>query len=287
MFRNRPRADSDSTGEPNGADESVLTDRRTYLKVAGATAASVPLLAGEGTAATKRHGISFNTVVDMVDDAGCDPDGDELCDSNLRRAAESNTLLKFPSGTYKLTEKNTVLDATNLRFLGDGDVRFTVPAAFNEKLLVVDRRTGLLFENIDIDQRADGVTSGLHLGAGDDLHVQDVEFIGQGIHPDSEPRSENGGNPAVTNAFTSVVRSSDGTRVVKNVVADNASDGSSDSSNSGFESSSSGGDSSGESSSTLAVMDDDSADGHSHYEITASDGMENRRPCRNCNYHTN
>jgi hypothetical protein len=158
----------------------------------------------------------------MVEDAGCDPTGNEPCDDQLQAAADDYTLLKFPAGTYRLTEKNVLLDATNLGFLGEGDVRFAVPEGFNEKVIVADRGTGLLFENIDIDQRARDATPGLHLGVADDLHVRDVEFVGQGINPGSNPRGEDGGNPGVTNGFLPIVRSAGGTGVIENVRMNNA-----------------------------------------------------------------
>ena len=158
----------------------------------------------------------------MVEDAGCDPTGNEPCDDQITAAADDYTLLKFPEGEYKITEKNVVLRATNVGFLGVGDARFTVPENFNEKLLVVDRGTGVLFEGIDIDLRADGATPGLHLGAQDDLQIHDVEYIGQGINPGSDPRGKGDGNPLVTGALYPILRSADGTGTVRNVVAKNA-----------------------------------------------------------------
>ena len=202
--------------------DSVSINRRSYLLTAGAAVGLGGFASREASAAIERRGMQFNSVVDMVEDAGCDPSGNEPCDEELRAAADDYTLLKFPAGTYRLTEQSVVLGKTNLGFLGEGDVRFVVPEAFNEKVLVVDSGTGVLFENIDIDLTADGATPGLHLGTDDDLEVHDVEFVGRGIHPDSDPRGEGSANPAVTNAFTPIVRAPDGTGHVTNVVARNA-----------------------------------------------------------------
>ncbi|EMA36770.1 hypothetical protein C447_14224, partial [Halococcus hamelinensis 100A6] len=118
----------------------------------------------------------------MVEDAGCDPSGNEPCDDQITAAADDYTLLEFPEGEYKITEKNAVLGHTNVGFVGTGDTRFVVPEDFNEKVLVVDRGEGVLFEGIDIDQRADGATPALHIAGDDDIRVHDVELIGQGIH---------------------------------------------------------------------------------------------------------
>ncbi|EMA43083.1 hypothetical protein C449_13932 [Halococcus saccharolyticus DSM 5350] len=195
-------------------------DRRSYLKLAGTAAGSAGLLSGTAAGFTRR-GIQFDNTVDMVADAGCDPNGNEPCDAKIRDAADDYTLLKFPAGEYKLTEKNYIGDKTNVGFVGEGDVRFTVPSDLNRKVLVVDGGTGLLFENIDLDLRASGATPGLHFGADDNLEIHDVEYIGQGIHPNSDPRGNGDGNPQVTNAFSPIVRSESGTGRITNVVAKN------------------------------------------------------------------
>jgi lipopolysaccharide export system protein LptA len=222
-----------SDGNCGGVGEnstSLSVDRRSYLKLAGVAAGSVSMLSGAASAAFTRRGIRFERSVDMVADAGCDPTGNEPCDAQIQDAADSHTLLRFPPGEYKVTEKNVILNETNIGFLGEGDVRFVVPERFNEKLLVVDDGTGVLFENIDIDQRADGATPALHLGGEDDIQVHDVELIGQGIHPDSVPKGEPGwspgegasnGNPDVTDFFYPIVRSPDGTGLVTNLTANN------------------------------------------------------------------
>ncbi len=204
MPRNGARDDSDST------DESFLTNRRSYLKAAGATAVSVPLLSGMGAAATTRHGISFDTVIDMVEDAGCDPSGNEPCDSNLQEAAGSDTLLLFPSGTYLFTEKNGLNGYSNFGIVGDGEATFTVPDDFNEKVLTVNYGTGLLFENITIDQS--NATPDVQLAPDDGLEVHDVEVVGQGISSATE-----GGDPGY--ALSPMVRSSGGSGMVENFVA--------------------------------------------------------------------
>ncbi|WP_237561142.1 hypothetical protein [Halococcus sediminicola] len=216
------RSDGNGGGDATEGSGSFSVDRRSYLKLAGVAAGSVPMLSGAASAAFTRRGIRFERSVDMVRDAGCDPSGNEPCDQQIRDAADSFTLLRFPPGEYLITEKNVILDETNVGFLGEGDVRFTVPKNYNEKMLIVDRGTGVLFENIDVDLRAAGATPGLLFGADDDLEVHDVEYIGQGIHPDSDPRGQGNGNPAVTYAFYPIIRSSDGTGTVSNVVAKNA-----------------------------------------------------------------
>jgi lipopolysaccharide export system protein LptA len=209
---------------------SLSVDRRSYLKLAGVAVGSMPVLSGTASATFTRRGIRFERSVDMVADAGCDPTGQEPCDEQIQDAADSFTLLRFPPGEYKVTQKNVILNETNIGFLGEGDVRFVVPERYNEKVLVVDSGTGVLFENIDIDQRADGATPALHLGGEDDIQVHDVELIGQGIHPDSLSRDDpnwspgegaSNGNPDVHDFFYPIVRSPDGTGLVTNLEANN------------------------------------------------------------------
>lgn len=158
------RSDGNRDGETAGDNAPLSVDRRSYLKLAGVAAGSASLLSGAASAAFTRRGIRFERTVDMVGDAGCDPSGNEPCDQAIRNAADDYTLLRFPAGEYKITDKTVVLGATNLGFLGEGDVSFVVPERFNEKVVVADKGTGLLFENIDIDQRAAGATPGLHSG---------------------------------------------------------------------------------------------------------------------------
>jgi hypothetical protein len=204
MPRDGVRNDSDST------DDSFKPSRRSYLKAAGAAAVSVPLLAGEGAAATERHGISFDSVVNMVDDAGADPNGNEACDDALQSAASSDTLLKFPSGTYKFTEKNA-LDGDSFGIVGEGDVTFTVPDDFNEKLLTINGGSGALIENITIDQS--NATPNIQVAPDDNLQIHGLEMTGQGISSATGSDAEDALNP--------MVRSSGGTGMVKNITLHN------------------------------------------------------------------
>ncbi|HET7324656.1 MAG TPA: hypothetical protein VFJ06_10015, partial [Halococcus sp.] len=223
-------SDGDCGSETTNKETQLSVDRRSYLKLAGVAAGSVPLLTGTASAAFTHRGIQFERTVDMVRDAGCDPTGNEPCGAKIARAADDYTLLKFPAGTYRIENKTAILDHTNIGFLGEGSVRFEVPELFNEKVIVVDGGTGVLFEGIDIDQTAYGATPGLQLGADDDLRVHDVELIGQGINPDSIPKRQPGwepgpgaenGNPDVSDYFFPIVRSADGTGLVTNFRANN------------------------------------------------------------------
>ncbi|WP_135822881.1 twin-arginine translocation signal domain-containing protein [Halostella litorea] len=220
-------------------------NRRTYLKLLAGTGATATLAgcwndpSGEGTTAptpgappqdpdgtlptpeepdADALAEEYGTVVDMVEDAGCDPDGSEPCDDAFREAAGDDTLLRFPAGTYRFEETNRVFEREHLGIVGDGDVTFEAPAGHNGKWIVVDRGRDLLFRNVRVDASADNCAPTLKLGVSDGLDVRDVRVVGRGIREGSRPRGE-GGNVPVGSAFLPIVRSPDGEGVVERFVA--------------------------------------------------------------------
>jgi len=161
----------------------------------------------------------YGTVVDMVADAGCDADGEEPCDAALRDAADDDTLLRFPAGTYRFERTNRLSGLTNLGVVGDGDVTFEAPAGHNGKWIVIDRGRDLLFRNVTLDVTADNCAPTLQLGVSDGLDVRDVRVVGRGTRDGSAPEGD-GGNVPVGSAFLPVVRSPDGSGVVERFVAE-------------------------------------------------------------------
>jgi hypothetical protein len=204
-----PRDGADTNS--NSTEKRFKPSRRSYLKAAGAAAVSVPLLAGEGAAATERHGISFDKVVDMVDDAGADPNGNEACDGALQSAAGSDTLLKFPSGTYKLAEENALNGYSNFGIVGEGDVTFNVPDDSTDKVININYGTNVLVENVTVDHGS--ATPTVQVAPDDGLEVHGLEMLGRGIGP-----ATSGDAP---NAFNPMVRSSGGEGMVENITLHN------------------------------------------------------------------
>lgn len=174
-----------------------------------------------GSGPIQRHGIQFKNVLHAVDDLGMDPNGHEPIDGKLKDATADYTLIIFPDGAFAKHEKTVHTGLQNFGLCGNEETRFVVPKGFNQKLVVIDRGVNTLFESINVDLRANNATPGLHLGAHDGLDVRNVQFRGQGIHPDSTPREKGSGNPAVTNALTAHMRAPDGTGQIKNVTAHN------------------------------------------------------------------
>ena len=217
---------SDGPSEKEGVTETRggedgLIGRRSYLKLGGAAAAST-VAAGVGSASETVHGIEFDRVVDIVDDYGADPSGNEPIDSALDSAISDGTLVQFPEGRYQFGSVGKVLTGMrSIGFQGLGDVKWVPPtgAPGDKPIFNVGGRNSsvnhFLLEGIDIDIRADNTTAGFKLLVQDGFHVEDVEFIGRG---DSDDYVE-GGGPNIVDCFITRITSSSGEGVIKNVVA--------------------------------------------------------------------
>lgn len=135
--------------------------------------------AGDFTIALPR----FATVIDMVEDAGCDPTGREPCDKQLAAAADNHTLLQFPPGRYRVTQPLVLEDITDFGMRGTGthrrDVRFIHPIGYSDLLVNVRRGQNCLFERFTAEQTDDAITnSGLVVKNADGTIVRDVEVAG-------------------------------------------------------------------------------------------------------------
>lgn len=197
--------------------------RRRYLEKMGAAAGISLLSSGPGGGDDSYFGRRpspqrFDRVIDMVDDAGCDPTGEVACDGHLQRMAEDDTLLVFPKGTYRFDTVNRLLEFDNIGLVGRGETKFVAPPHHHGDWLVVDRGQGLVFENIDIDVRAVNSAPSIQLGVTDGLFVRDVTVIGRGTRKGSSP-GRNVGNVPVGNAFLPMVRSPKGHGRVERFIA--------------------------------------------------------------------
>lgn len=151
---------------------------------------------------------AFDTVVDMVDDANCDPSGETACDGHVRSAAADGHLLEFPEGTYRFDEFQRFKDLDRIGMVGDGDVTFVIPTETNRLLFDFDQVGEVLFEGIDIDITADQCTAGIRLVC-EAFHVQDVEYVGRGNHSGDR----------VIDAFGIGITDEDGTGILRNVTS--------------------------------------------------------------------
>jgi hypothetical protein len=151
----------------------------------------------------------FDTVVDMVEDAGCDPNGESSCAPAIRDAAGEGTLLRFPRGTYRIDEFIQIEGYDQFGIVGDGDVTFVPPVGSNFLLFRYNSVGRGLFSGIDIDIRADQTVVGLRFDCEERLEVEDVEYLGRGDHPNRE----------VVYAFGIAVTDPDGLALLRNVRA--------------------------------------------------------------------
>lgn len=150
----------------------------------------------------------FDRVVDVVEDAGCDPDGRSPCTSALREYLRDDTLFVFPPGTYRFDGRLQTYGLNRVGFVGRDRPRLIPPDGFNEKL--IDVMAGeILFRNFDVDVRTSETTASLRLIGDSNLQLDTVRFLGRGDHPAE----------SVEFATYLAVRDRDGTGVVDSLVA--------------------------------------------------------------------
>jgi hypothetical protein len=203
-------AEKASVNERDEEKERII-DRRDYLKFTGSATVAAGLAAGGASAAVTRHGISFDRVVDAVDDLGMDPSGGEAIDGKLSNV-EPNTLVEFPNGEYKINGGFWFReDDASYGMVGVGDdVRIKPPNGTNDYLIHAFCGE-FLFENIDVDIRADDTVGGFRIYPHQGFHVQDVEWLGRGWNGDFD-------QSGTVHAYMAGVQSSGGVGIFRNVV---------------------------------------------------------------------
>ena len=196
---NAPATDGEGTSKTSDIGGKNTITRREWLRI-GTTAAAATATAGMavgGAAASKTvSGISFQTVLNAVDDLGMDPNGNEPIDDKLASAIKSNTLVEFPPGDYLATDTHVVRGLTNFGIRGTGDapedVRFVFPDGNrgapdpeNYVMLWLEGDSGVLLENFELHQTDDKRTAAsLVVYAGDALELHSI--VWQGFNPLSD-----------------------------------------------------------------------------------------------------
>jgi len=128
------------------------------------------------------HADSYETVVNMVADAGADPEGNESIVPILANQAGNDTLLYFPEGRYLMDGMWTLREFTNLGIVGDGAT--IVPRnGYTGYLFVLGyahkSATDLLVEGLEFDFTADETNPRpLQAQVEDNLVVRDVAASG-------------------------------------------------------------------------------------------------------------
>ncbi|WP_440010602.1 right-handed parallel beta-helix repeat-containing protein [Halomicrococcus sp. SG-WS-1] len=184
----------DTLGE--GDDGQSNSKRRTFLK--GVSAAGLCAAASRGMTGRASAGWSspylddYSTVVNMVEDAGADPNGNEPINPQLEEYAGDDTILVFPPGRYRMNRQFRFTGFDNFGIIGQWNVTL-VPDNYhdfddgddwNHKLfrLGISYNPGreLLFKNIHVDMTADdtGVRV-LEAAISDDMFVDNVKIHGR------------------------------------------------------------------------------------------------------------
>lgn len=201
------RPDASSSDQPPNEHS---TRRREYLKLTGAAAVSV---AGSSFAtglvtAKEAGGIEFARTVDMVEDAGADPTGEESCHEEIMEHADDDTLLEFPAGTYLLDKPVTLKGYERLGLRGAAeDVVFEFTSGTDGYVdILVDDVGRFAYEDIDWDITAENCAPGFGVRARERLHVENLEVHG---------RQDNSGGFTLRPG----IENSDGLGIIKNFVA--------------------------------------------------------------------
>ncbi|WP_458187832.1 twin-arginine translocation signal domain-containing protein [Haladaptatus sp. NG-WS-4] len=167
---------------PN-TNTSGTTSRRNFLKgvsAAGLCAAGTGEMTGKASARPPLLD-NFETVIDMVEDAGADPTGNEPITPLLREYADDDTVLVFPPGRYRMNEQFRFTGFNNFGIYGKWDVTI-VPDNYYDFDDGGDYAPGkdLLFKNIFVDQTAkDTGIRVLDAAVSDGLHVENVNMRGR------------------------------------------------------------------------------------------------------------
>lgn len=133
-----------------------------------------------------KGGETFSTVLNVVDDLGCAPDGSRPCDDTIRNNIGDDTLFSFPTGRYRFADAINVRDKARIGFRGDEDVRFVPPSGFGGRLLDIADVGKVVFRGIDFDISAKNTTCSLRIITRDGFRIEDVTYHGRGTHPTEE-----------------------------------------------------------------------------------------------------
>lgn len=168
-------------------DESP--SRRRYLLGVGSVVTSSCLatsgcLTNVGESTVTRHGITFDRVVNAVDDLGFDDNGTEPIDSAFADAYETGTLIEFPPGEYRIEaeQSNPRVSRFGVRGTGESrrDVRIRPSSGATIKWLKANDVGPHLVENMSFDERDDETTQlSLWITTTDGSVVKNVEWLGR------------------------------------------------------------------------------------------------------------
>ena len=204
--------DGNEAGEPDaGTGKVPVTDggydlkRRDVLKLAGASALAAGGFAGLGGAVSTED---YGTVVDVVQDAGADPNGSDPIDDVFEEYVADDTLLVFPDGEYQSGQFFSD-SVTNFGMVAaDGanpTIRPSAPESDLGEYFLYFKGSDISIEGFTFDFTQDGYGGRVQIISNGDLTMRDVTVEGD--------------YPGESDAFRFDVRDANSTGIVENVHA--------------------------------------------------------------------
>ena len=160
------------------------------VSAAGLCAVGAEIMSGRASAAVP-YADEYSTVVNLVEDAGADPNNGDSITPIIRKYADDDTLLYLPSGRYFMDEQVRFTGFNQFGIVGEDDTTI-VPAKgvdfkqddWNFRLfrfgVSYSPGRNLRVENLNIDQRADD--TGIRVidaAISDGLLVRNIDIMGQ------------------------------------------------------------------------------------------------------------
>lgn len=184
--------------------------RRTFLKLLGFGASGAVISAsGVGyfmnqkifdgrdhvTGYASVGGMTFDTVLNAVDDLGMDPNGNSAVDGIIESNVADNTLIEFPPGEYLWTDFIGSPSPTNWGFRGTGsshtDAQFVFPTGGPaEKRMFWFRGDGFVWQNMSLQFTEDSTTGAdFVVSPQNQALIEDIEWLG--LIPDDDTLGHN------------------------------------------------------------------------------------------------
>lgn len=176
---------SDSTGnETSDGRADGQSTRRSVLRTAGAVTAAA---AGLGLVGSASAGGQYDDVVNVVDDIGADPTGEEPINDALDDAVDDDTKVVFPDGTYRIADNGfhrwdfgsgvAGERVSNVAFVGRGDATLLAGPDIDNYILAI-WGDDVRIEGFRIDETAEDTAVGLSHECTDRLVLRDITFEG-------------------------------------------------------------------------------------------------------------
>ncbi|WP_416841654.1 hypothetical protein [Haloferax sp. DFSO52] len=142
----------------------------------GSVAATSTVVENAAAAQTVR-GITFDRVLNAAD--FCDTSGQRDCSGAIESRLTNGTLIKFPKGTYKIS--NTIYPGgpSNVGMYSEDGAVFKIPSNTEPTVFLNKGGRNVLFEGITIDQTASGAFANMKFLCERNAQIRDIEIVGR------------------------------------------------------------------------------------------------------------